>query len=216
MSRRVDKPPVPPSPSRSDSRAIVEAIVEATKELLAKGDCTMNSIARRAGVGVASLYRYFPDKAALITEVFRRQHWVLEESILAHLDHQTNLEGVVKSCVHSFLRIEQEVSLRRTLYFDIPIAWTLDIMTATTQRMLESFAIKVADFLPDVPSAEIRQRVFHSMSIARGMGQLRILLPDIAPDQRQLEANAIALITLVMKGQTGVTPAPSQLGNRHQ
>src|SRR4051794_13301478 len=49
-----------------------ERIVEVARELFAERglDVPMAAIARRSGVGVATLYRRFPTKEALLTEVF--------------------------------------------------------------------------------------------------------------------------------------------------
>jgi AcrR family transcriptional regulator len=54
-------------PQRRDARRNREAILEAARELFAEsGDVAMYEVARRAGVGQATLYRNFPDRDALI------------------------------------------------------------------------------------------------------------------------------------------------------
>ena len=57
---------------RVDARVNRHRILEAASELLAADgiDVPVATIARRAGVGVATLYRRFPTRDALITEVF--------------------------------------------------------------------------------------------------------------------------------------------------
>lgn len=57
---------------RSDARSNRDRIVEVARELFAgRGlDVPMAAIARHAGVGVATLYRRFPTKESLVTEVF--------------------------------------------------------------------------------------------------------------------------------------------------
>jgi AcrR family transcriptional regulator len=60
------------APKQDRSRAIVTAIVEAGRELLARDGpaaITTNRIAERAGVSIGSLYRYFPDKQAILAAV---------------------------------------------------------------------------------------------------------------------------------------------------
>ncbi len=57
---------------RADARANRDEIVEAALELFqeqADFNVSFRTIASRAGVGVATLHRHFPDRAALITEV---------------------------------------------------------------------------------------------------------------------------------------------------
>jgi AcrR family transcriptional regulator len=58
-------------PLRADARRNREAIVAAARELFAlHGPTTpMDDIAARAGVGVGTVYRHFPTKEALLTEL---------------------------------------------------------------------------------------------------------------------------------------------------
>lgn len=55
---------------RKDAARNRQAILAATKELFAESaEVTMCDVARRAGVGQATLYRNFPDRAALIAVI---------------------------------------------------------------------------------------------------------------------------------------------------
>lgn len=60
---------------RVDARQNRDSIVDAAREAFAADglDVPMTAIARRAGVGVATLYRRFPTKEALVREVFAEQ-----------------------------------------------------------------------------------------------------------------------------------------------
>jgi AcrR family transcriptional regulator len=70
------KPPSPSprhAPQQLRSHAIVAAIVQAGRQLLAAegpNSLTTNRIAERAGVSIGSLYRYFPNKEAVITAIY--------------------------------------------------------------------------------------------------------------------------------------------------
>jgi AcrR family transcriptional regulator len=62
-------------PRQERSRATVEALLQATTDILVRqgaGRLTTNRIAARAGVNIASLYQYFPSKHAIIAELRRR------------------------------------------------------------------------------------------------------------------------------------------------
>lgn len=69
--------PQPPSQSRpeqqrSDALKNREAILQVAHDALAESpDASLNSIAKRAGVGAGTLYRHFPTREALILEVHR-------------------------------------------------------------------------------------------------------------------------------------------------
>ncbi len=64
-----------PHPLRSDARDNRRLILDAARALFAAGglDIPMREIARRAGVGPATLYRHFPTKQALVAEAFAEQ-----------------------------------------------------------------------------------------------------------------------------------------------
>src|ERR1700743_3214993 len=59
-----------PQPQRKDASENREAILEAARELFADStDVAMSTIAKRAGVGQATLYRNFPNRGALAAEI---------------------------------------------------------------------------------------------------------------------------------------------------
>ncbi|MEU9885131.1 TetR/AcrR family transcriptional regulator [Sphaerisporangium sp. NPDC051017] len=70
----------PDRPRRADARQNRARILAAAREAFATegSDAQMGPIARRAGVGVGTLYRNFPTKEALITELARV--WTVERA----------------------------------------------------------------------------------------------------------------------------------------
>ncbi|MCG5213488.1 TetR/AcrR family transcriptional regulator [Streptosporangium sp. KLBMP 9127] len=72
---------------RADARHNRERILQAARQAYAVHgiDVPITTVARRAGVGAATLYRHFPTRAALITEAFAEQFArcvaVLEEAL---------------------------------------------------------------------------------------------------------------------------------------
>ncbi|MER6322501.1 TetR/AcrR family transcriptional regulator [Streptomyces coelicoflavus] len=65
----------PPDALRADARRNRERVLEAAREVFAAQgvDAPMSAVARRAGVGVATLYRRFPTRSALVTAAFDDQ-----------------------------------------------------------------------------------------------------------------------------------------------
>jgi AcrR family transcriptional regulator len=62
------------SPRRADTRRNNERILAAALESLAAGDeLSFNAIAKKAGVGVGTVYRHFPTPEALVLAVYRRE-----------------------------------------------------------------------------------------------------------------------------------------------
>ncbi|MEE2045582.1 helix-turn-helix domain-containing protein, partial [Nocardiopsis tropica] len=68
----VREPPIAGRGLRSDARHNRRRIMEAAREAFAERgiDVPMVAIARRAGVGPATLYRRFPTRETLVAEVF--------------------------------------------------------------------------------------------------------------------------------------------------
>jgi len=68
-----------PGPLRADARANRDQVLAAARELFAtRGvDVSMKDIADRAGVGVGTLYRRFPDRDALISAAAEAHLWDL-------------------------------------------------------------------------------------------------------------------------------------------
>ncbi|MGI5488255.1 TetR/AcrR family transcriptional regulator [Microtetraspora malaysiensis] len=64
---------VPPRRMRADARRNVDRIVSAAGILIAEhgADASLEEIARRAGVGSATLHRHFPSRQALLEAVFK-------------------------------------------------------------------------------------------------------------------------------------------------
>jgi AcrR family transcriptional regulator len=59
-------------PLRADAQQNRERILEVAREAFAEsGDASLNSIARKAGVGPGTLYRHFPSREALVLAVYR-------------------------------------------------------------------------------------------------------------------------------------------------
>ena len=67
--------PEPTRQLRCDARRNRERVIEAGREALAEYglNAQMDDIARRAGVGVGTVYRHFPTKDVLVGELLRRK-----------------------------------------------------------------------------------------------------------------------------------------------
>ncbi|MGP3690337.1 TetR/AcrR family transcriptional regulator [Streptomyces sp. IBSNAI002] len=75
-----------PRPLRADALRNVEKIVRAARDVYAEQgpDAPLDEIARRAGVGIATLFRRFPDKAALLRAVLEQQ---FTQQVLPVIEH---------------------------------------------------------------------------------------------------------------------------------
>jgi AcrR family transcriptional regulator len=75
---------------RADARRNRERILEAASAVLAECgvDAQIDDIARRAGVGVGTVYRHFPTKEALLVELVRRKFRVFSEHAREALEQE--------------------------------------------------------------------------------------------------------------------------------
>lgn len=179
-------PQPPPAPTRADSTEIVEAIVAAALEL-GDPDASVNLIAERAGVGVASVYRYFPNKAAIYAEVSRRLQRDFRARVQSVLE-QPSLS--VRDAVEACCRIAIEVpgvsaELRRALNLAVPLSWSQDNASLVFSETIEAFTHWLSSRL-DPPPADLRDRVFVAFAAGRGIVMISRVLSDIAPHDEAL------------------------------
>lgn len=68
-------------PQRADARRNRERILESAREVFAEAgaDAQIDDVAHRAGVGVGTVYRHFPTKEALLSELVREKFRLLSE-----------------------------------------------------------------------------------------------------------------------------------------
>lgn len=118
-------------PRQARSRALVEAILEATARVLAEhgyAGTNTNLVAERAGVSVGSVYQYFPNKDSLVTALHERHaaqmHAAIEEALAG--GRAADLRGCLAAIVHALLKAHQVApELHRVLekefpFFDAP------------------------------------------------------------------------------------------------
>ncbi|WP_432172728.1 TetR/AcrR family transcriptional regulator [Streptomyces sp. Tue6028] len=83
------------APQRADALKNREVILTVAHDVLAESpDASLNSIAKRAGVGPGTLYRHFPTREALILEVYRHDIGRLVGSVTEVLATHTPLDAL--------------------------------------------------------------------------------------------------------------------------
>jgi AcrR family transcriptional regulator len=90
---------------RADSVRNRERVLEAAKAVFSAGgpDASLEAVARRAGVGIGTLYRHFPTREALFEAVYRR-----EVEQLADLAVQLKAEVAPAEALRRWLRSNVE------------------------------------------------------------------------------------------------------------
>jgi AcrR family transcriptional regulator len=84
-----------PEPQRSDAQHNRARILEAARDALtADGDASLNSIAKKAGVGAGTLYRHFPNRESLVLAVYRAEVQRLVDWAPELLEHEPPLTAL--------------------------------------------------------------------------------------------------------------------------
>ncbi|MEZ4404193.1 MAG: TetR/AcrR family transcriptional regulator [Kofleriaceae bacterium] len=192
MPRDPLKPIPPPAPTRADARDIVEAILAAAAEV-ASPAVTTNQIAARAGVGIASLYRYFPNRAAIFAELSRRMHQAFRvelDAILARPD--LTLAARIRACCTAAVESQgASRELRRCLNLLVPYSWSEDSAGDMYAETISATVAWLERHLPTAPP-DLTERVFAAIAAVRGIIVMAMLHPAWAPDDERLIELAVA------------------------
>jgi AcrR family transcriptional regulator len=103
-----------PDGLRRDARRNREAILEAGRELFAdSADVAMCQVARRAGVGQATLYRNFPDRGALAAEILAERIERIVELAADHEDDPDAFFVLLRNVIESMAGVYALAELAR-------------------------------------------------------------------------------------------------------
>jgi len=154
--KRVLKPRKTPSQERA--KATVDAILEAGAYILVRDgweNFTTNRVAERAGVNIASLYQYFPNKESIAIELQRR-HIAKGQNAFPHmigqLRSQPNLRAVLKILIDGAVA-EHSINpkLHKVFAEELPRASRRvhgekdEHQTARLAKILEPYPMQVPD-----------------------------------------------------------------------
>jgi AcrR family transcriptional regulator len=146
------------TPSQERARSTVEAILQAGAYILIRDGWekfTTNSVAERAGVNIASLYQYFPNKESIVAELQRRH---IEKGRAAYPDmavqlrSQPNLRAALKILIDGAIAEHQiNPELHKVFSEELPRASRRvhgdrdQQLMVRLANILEPYAIQVPD-----------------------------------------------------------------------
>lgn len=145
---------------RADARRNQEQVLEAARELFVERgiDCPLEEVARRAGVGIGTLYRHFPTRQALVEAVYRSQ----VEALCTRAREYTGAAGGSSA----------SEALARWLEALVAFASTKRNLTIS---MMSSLGGKNAEVVSSC-SAMVREAVVPLLARAQQAGEIR---PDV-------------------------------------
>jgi len=101
-------------PKRKDAQRNREAILDAARELFAEcADVPMYEVARRAGVGQATLYRNFPDRRDLAAALVLEEMEHTEQLAAEHAGDPDAFFVLLRNVVHTIARFHALAELAR-------------------------------------------------------------------------------------------------------
>jgi AcrR family transcriptional regulator len=108
-----------PRPLRADARRNRERIVDAARELFAEcGHATqMDDVAKRAQVGVGTVYRHFPTKTALIGELLATKFRTHAETARKWAEREDGWEALEGFLRETFRSIAQDATLQQRVWW---------------------------------------------------------------------------------------------------
>ena len=135
MSARALTRTVPDPPRRRDAARSRAAILAAARELFATGrDVPMYEIARHAGVGQATLYRHYADRAAIVAAI-SREHVERIEATAAECDGDPGAVTVVLAAATAmFVAIHDVLGMLRE---DAALAPVIDELRGRMRAVFE-------------------------------------------------------------------------------
>ncbi|MGH3850050.1 MAG: TetR/AcrR family transcriptional regulator, partial [Pseudonocardiaceae bacterium] len=124
------------TPLRADARRNRDQIIAAAKAIFAAEgpDVPMEEVARKAAVGVGTLYRRFPDREALIRAVARDNFG----QVLTHARDSAAEEPTAWDALVRFLRQSRELELSMQLAMRSPLAWAIIRDDPKTQQFRDA------------------------------------------------------------------------------
>jgi AcrR family transcriptional regulator len=143
---------------RSDALKNREAILQVAHDALAESPhASLNSIAKRAGVGPGTLYRHFPTREALILEVYRHDLTRLTNSVPDVLTAHPPLEALRRwfTTLTGYVRIKHDLgeALHSAAAQEI-ISSSWPPVTAAVQQLLDACE-RAGDIRPGIDPVDV-------------------------------------------------------------
>ncbi|MBS2025096.1 MAG: TetR family transcriptional regulator [Deltaproteobacteria bacterium] len=133
------------SPQQHRSRLTVDYILQAAAQILEAGSgrLSTNAIAQRAGVAIASLYQYFPNKESILRALFEAD--LAEER--AELDRRTGelqgrpLTDIIRAGVRSMIAVHAKKPKRvKSILESLPLLGGAELLAKARQEVIALIA----------------------------------------------------------------------------
>jgi len=176
-------------PSQARAQDTFELIVETTGRLLEEVGferLSTNMVCRRAGLTPPALYRYFPNKYAILRELGERLMRLQDEAVLDWIDAGGLDTGTVEEAVDSNRRLQERVNeITRRFPGNISIMRALravpllrEVRIASRDMVAERLADAMAPRYPHVPRERLRLATRLSTELGYAATEMVLEEPD--------------------------------------
>lgn len=198
MTKRAAQPAETPAvplgarttPSQSRARNTFETVLSTAGELLAEVGferLTTNLVCERAGMTPPALYRYFPNKYAILSELARRLMEAQDEAVFTWVQTGGLKVRNVEEAVEKNRRIQQEVNeITRQFPGGIWIMRALraipllrDIRIASRDKVARFVSERLTDVYPNVPERELFRAARLTTEVAYAATEMVLEEPDL-------------------------------------
>jgi AcrR family transcriptional regulator len=158
-------------------REVRDAILDAAASLAAQQgllSVTMSQVAEKAGIGRATLYKYFPDVESILLAWHERQIARHLEQLTEVRDRTEDAGERLKAVLEAYAVMAHQSSahhdtdLGAFLHRDERLALAQQQVYAMLRDLLAEAAV-AGDVREDVPPEELARYCLHSLSAARGL-----------------------------------------------
>jgi AcrR family transcriptional regulator len=183
------KPPAPERKPRADSARNRQLLIDAAKAGFSGVglDVSLEEIARRAGVGIGTLYRHFPSREAIVEAVYRREVEHLAEAVPQLL--QTSPAG---EALHKWMHLFVDFIATKRIIAPSLAAAATRTSTPTSVELITSAISSLVKRA--IASGDVRKDIDPS-DLLRAMVGMSYGNPDAG-----WEASARRLIDILMDG----------------
>src|SRR6266513_4816966 len=183
---------------RSDAVRNRERVLEAAKAVFSAGgpDASLEAVAKRAGVGIGTLYRHFPTREALFEAVYRR-----EVEQLSELAEQLKSASAPVDALRRWLRANVElVATKKGMIASLALAvqgsselyvYSFDRLTKAIGALLDR-AVTAGEIRSDISAEDVLRALIGMcyMHDQPGWQSTVLRLLDVFVDGLRVQANA--------------------------
>jgi len=157
---------------RADARRNYQRLVAAAGEAFAQrgaDDVSLEEIARRAGVGIGTLYRHFPTRQALLEAAYRDQVEALEARAAELIESDSPAAALTEWLTALVAFSKAKRSLTTGMLDSDLLSACREVLHGVTETLLAR-AQQAGAVRADVQGADV-MRLTHAVSLAADMGQ---------------------------------------------